>query len=162
MTYYFNQSDLEKYLAEYKELKNIEKELLKENKLANNYDLYEQYMSKIQTYYFDENIEYAKIFAKTKEELIEKTREYINDIYCLDEGYYDEDELLEYEKALQEAYINFIGQGYYQIYNSIGYGGYISVHRIDEMLQIALGNAMEKFEFNDEVWEYICEHSDDI
>jgi hypothetical protein len=37
MTYYFNQSDLEKYLAEYKELKNIEKELLKENKLANNY-----------------------------------------------------------------------------------------------------------------------------
>jgi len=108
MTYYFNQSDLEKYLAEYKELKNIEKELLKENKLANNYDLYEQYMSKIQTYYFDENIEYAKIYANTKEELIEKTREYLKDIYGLD-GY----ELLEYEEALQKAYINFIGQGYY-------------------------------------------------
>lgn len=157
MTYYFNQSDLEKYLAEYKELKNIEKELLKENKLANNYDLYEQYMSKIQTYYFDENIEYAKIYANTKEELIEKTREYHKDIYGLD-GY----ELLEYEEALQKAYINFIGQGYYQIYNSIGCSGDISVHRIDEMLKIALSSAMMKYEFDDEVWEYICEHCNDI
>jgi len=161
MAYYnYSKSYLESMLAEYKELKNIEKELnelSKENKLANNYDLYEQYMSKIQTYYFDENIEYAKIYASTKEELIEKTREYLKDIYGLD-GY----ELLEYEEALQKAYINFIGQGYYQIYNSIGCSGDISVHRIDEMLKIALSSAMMKYEFDDEVWEYICEHCNDI
>lgn len=66
MTYYFNQSDLEKYLAEYKELKNIEKELLKENKLANNYDLYEQYMSKIQTYYLMRTLNTPKYLQKQK------------------------------------------------------------------------------------------------
>ncbi|MBE6065008.1 hypothetical protein [Clostridium cochlearium] len=60
---------------------------------------------------------------------------------------------------MQEAYIGFIGQGYYDIYYFCGED--LCVYRIDEMLRIILDDAKVRFEFDDEVWEYICEHLDD-
>ena len=118
MTYYFNQSDLESILLSIKNSKILKKELLKENKLANNYDLYEQYMSKIQNILFWWEHWIRQNICKNKRRVNRKTREYINDIYCLGWRIFDdEDELLEYEKALQEAYITpfYWFQGYYQI-----------------------------------------------
>ena len=75
MTYYYNfsKSYLEECIAEYKELLNIEKELDNlsgRNEFATNYNEYQQYMRQVQNYHYDDNIEYARIFANTKEELI--------------------------------------------------------------------------------------------
>lgn len=167
MTYYynnfcrFNKINLEEYLEEYKELLHIEKilnELSEGNKLANNYEMYGQYMVQIQKYHYDENIEYARIFANTAEELIEKTKKYVKELNYFDEVCDYEDELSEYEMVLQDAKIGFIGQGYYDIYL---YEGDLSVCRIDEMLRSTLEAEMLRISNNDEIWEYICEHLDE-
>lgn len=163
MTYYYNfsKSYLEECLAEYSELLNIEKELdnlSRRNEFATYYNEYQQYMRQIQNYHYDDNIEYARIFANTKEELIEETKKYVKGLNYFDEECDDEDELSEYEMVLQEADISFIGQGYYDIYLV---EGDLSVCRIDEMLRDALDAEMTRIQSIDEVWEYICEHLDE-
>ncbi|CCP27354.1 conserved protein of unknown function [Tepidanaerobacter acetatoxydans Re1] len=142
-----------RYLYDVNE-KNLNK-LSNDNKFANNY---EQYMGQIQKYHYDDNIEYARIFSNTKEELIAEAKKYVKELNYFDKEFGNEDELSEYEMVLQETDISFIGQGYYDIYL---FCGELGVYRIDAMLRSTLEAEMTRISSIEEIWEYICGRLDE-